>query len=151
MPIGQDGELGPSSALTVTGPAADLTGQFNMNGIAASPDGKMLIVAHTADATIYTVDPMTGASASIAGANLPNVDGILLEAGRLWAVQNFSNQVTELKLSQDLSSATVEKVYTNSAFQTPTTVARHGDLLAVANSKFATPGATSFEVVTFDR
>ena len=94
---------------------------------------------------------MTGASDAIAGANLPNVDGILFEAGRLWAVQNFSNQVTELKLSEDLSSATVEKVYTNDAFQTPTTIARHGDLLAVANSKFATPGASTFEVVTFDR
>ena len=39
VPVGPDGSLGSASALTVTGPAADLTGQFNMNGIAASPDG----------------------------------------------------------------------------------------------------------------
>ena len=58
-------------------------GAFNVNGIAATPDGSTLIVAHTADETVYTVNPSTGASAAIAGADLPNVDGILLEAGRL--------------------------------------------------------------------
>jgi hypothetical protein len=100
------------------------------------------------------VNPVSGASAAIAGANVPNVDGILLEAGRLWAVQNLNNQVTELRLSPDLSSATVERVITNDAFEVPTTIARDGSRLAVVNAKFDTgfpPAATSFEVVTFDR
>jgi hypothetical protein len=68
-------------------------------------------------------------------------------------VQNFSNQVTELRLSSDLSSATVEGIITSSLFQVPTTVARHGSRLALVNAKFDTglpPSATSFEVVTVD-
>ena len=69
---------------------------------------------------------------------MPNVDGILLEAGRLWAVQNASNQIAELQLSADLSSATVVKVITDEAFQTPTTVARWGNRLAAVNAKFDT-------------
>jgi sugar lactone lactonase YvrE len=142
------------TTLDLTGPAANLTGGFNLNGIAASRSGRTLIVSHSADATLYTVNPATGESAPIAGANLPNVDGILFQAGRLWAVQNASNQVTELKLSSDLSTATVKRVYTNPAFETPTAIARSGNLLAVVNAKFDTgnpPTATQYEVVVFPR
>jgi sugar lactone lactonase YvrE len=152
--IGADGSIGTPSRLTVTGPAAHISGAFNINGIDAPADGKTLVVAHSGDGTLYTVNPATGASAAIAGADVPNVDGILLEAGRLWAVQNFSNQVTELKLSSDLASATVERVITNPNFQIPTTVARDGRRLAVVNAKFDTgfpPTATSFEVVVVKR
>ena len=158
VPIGADGSIGAPSTLVVKGLAADLTGAFNMNGIAATPDGKTLIVAHTGDRTLYTVDPATGDSAIIAGPDgltvkVPDVDGILLEAGRLWAVQNFSNQVTALRLSPDLSSATVDGVITNKRFEVPTTVARDSSRLAVVNAKFDTgfpPTATSFEVVIVD-
>ena len=159
VPIAADGSVGAFSTLTVTGPAAHLSAAFNMNGIAASPDVSRLIVAHSGDATLYTVNPATGASAPIAGANLPTVDGILYEAGRLWAVQNGSDgvtgyKITELRLSAALSSATVVKVTTDSAFQTPTTVARWGNRLAAVNAKFDTgfpPTATSFEVVVVRR
>jgi sugar lactone lactonase YvrE len=154
VPIGRGGSVGPASTLVVSGPAAHLSGAFNMNGIAATPNGKTLIVAHSGDGTIYTVNPRTGASAGIAGADVPNVDGILFEAGRVWAVQNFSNQVTALRLNHDLSAATVERVITNPAFEIPTTVARFGERLAVIQAKFDTgfpPTATSYEVVVVDR
>ena len=68
----------------------------------------------------------------------------------MWAVQNFSNQVTALRLSPDLSSATVQRVITSGDFEIPTTVARDGNRLAIVNAKFDTgfpPTATSFEVV----
>ncbi|HEX6234792.1 MAG TPA: hypothetical protein VFZ63_16810 [Jiangellaceae bacterium] len=154
VPIAPDGSVGAASTLVLTGPAANLSGDFNLNGIAATPNGKTLIVAHSSDETLYTVDPATGASAPIAGAELPAVDGILLEAGRVWAVQNFLNQVTELRLSPDLSSATVENVITHPAFQVPTTIARHGSRLALVNAKFDTgvpPTAGQHEVVVVDR
>ena len=153
VPISAGGSIGTPSTLVVTGPAAHLSGDFNMNGIAATPNGRTLIVAHSGDGALYTVDPDTGASAAIAGADVPNVDGILFEAGRLWAVQNFSNQVTELRLSPDLSSATVERIITSPLFQIPTTVARHGSRLALVNAKFDTgfpPTASSWEVVIVD-
>jgi sugar lactone lactonase YvrE len=153
VPIGADGSIGAPSKLVVSGPAAHLSGDFNMNGIAATPDGKTLIVAHSGDGTLYTVNPETGASAAIADADVPFVDGILFEAGRLWAVQNSLNQVTELTLSPDLSRATVEGVITSPLFQVPTTVARHGSRLALVNAKFDTgfpPTATSWEAVIVD-
>ncbi len=153
VPIAADGSIGTPSTLVITGPAANISADFNMNGIAATPSGKTLIVAHSGDGTLYTVNPETGASAAIADADVPFVDGILFEAGRLWAVQNFLNQVTELKLSSDLSRATVEGIITSPLFHVPTTVARHGSRLALVNAKFDTgfpPTATSFEVVIVD-
>ena len=154
VPIAPDGSVGAPSTLVVTGPAGNLSGDFNLNGIAATPDGSTLIVAHSGDSTLYTVDPATGASAPIAGVDVPTVDGILLEAGQLWVVQNMLNQVTEFRLSADLSTATVEEVITSPHFQVPTTIARHGDQLAAVNAKFDTgvpPTADQYEVVIVDR
>jgi streptogramin lyase len=157
VPINDDGSVGSFSTLVVTGPAGEAPAGFNMNGIAATPDGSTLLVAHSNNASIYTVNPSTGASALLAG-GLPNVDGILFEAGRIWAVQNFINQITELKVSGNLSSATVARVITNDdvdgAFHVPTTVARFGNVLATVNAHFDTgfpPPPQPFEVVIVGR
>jgi sugar lactone lactonase YvrE len=150
VPIDPHGTPGPARTRTVTGPAADTSGAFNLNGIRATPDGRTLVVAHFAHGAVYTVDPATGTSAPIAGASVPNVDGILLEAGRLWAVQSFDNQVTRIDLAPDLRSGEVEAVLTSDRFQVPTTAARFGHHLAVVNAKFDTgvpPTATRFEIV----
>ena len=104
-------------------------------------------------ATSATVDTRTGVSRAIAGATLPTVDGILYHAGRLYAAQVF-NQITELSLSRDLSTATFETAFTSPYFQNPTTVAAFGDRLIAVNAKYDTgfpPTATTFEVVSVAR
>lgn len=154
VPVSPTGQVGTASTLSLTGPAADLSGPFNLNGIAATPNGTTLIVAHSANAALYTVDPATGTSAAIEGISVPNVDGIVLEAGRLWAVQNFRNQVSRIRLSPDLTSGAVESVITSDAFQVPTTAIRFGNRLALVNAKFDTgvpPTADQFEVVIVER
>jgi sugar lactone lactonase YvrE len=149
VPVSRAGIPGPFRTLELSGPAADTSGEFNLNGIQATPNGKTLIVAHSTTGQLYTVDPTTGASATIAGVSVPNVDGIVLEGRRLWAVQN-SNQVTRIRLAPDLGSGVVEEVITSDLFQTPTTAARFGSRLAVVNAKFDTgipPTADQYEVV----
>jgi sugar lactone lactonase YvrE len=136
IPVGGAGALGPSRTLRVCGPAADLSGEFNLNSIAATANGKTLVVAHSGTGQLYTVDPTSGVSAAIAGVGVPFVDGIVLEAGRLWAVQNFLNQVSRIRLAPDLASGVVEEVITSALFQVPTTAARFGSRLAVVNAKF---------------
>ncbi len=66
-------------------------------GIVATPDGSTLIVAHSGNARLYPVDPSMGASAEISGVSVSNVDGIVLGAGRFWAVQNFNNQISVIR------------------------------------------------------
>jgi sugar lactone lactonase YvrE len=157
VPVSRAGVPGPTfRTLGLSGPAATLIGNgaVNLNGIQATANGKTLIVAHSANAQLYTVDPATGSSATIAGVSVPNVDGIVLEAGRLWAVQNFSNQIARIRLAPDLTSGVVEEVITSQLFQVPTTAARFGSRLAVVNAKFDTgipPTADQYEVILVDR
>jgi sugar lactone lactonase YvrE len=149
VPMSRAGELGPFRTLAVKGPAADTSGEFNLNGIRATAGGKTLIVAHSANGTLHTVDTRTGESATIAGISVPSVDGIVLQGRRLWAVQN-SNRVTRIQLSRRLRAGVVERVITSERFQVPTTATRHGKWLAVVNAKFDTglpPTADQYEVV----
>ncbi|UVJ39048.1 hypothetical protein [Arthrobacter sp. CJ23] len=147
VPVGQHGELGDVETLTLSGPAANTSSAFNLNGIAAAAGGSTLIVAHSGNGALYTVDPATGASAAIAGVSVPFVDGITVQGSTLWAVQNGLNQVSRFTLAPDLSSGVMQGVIESADFQTPTTAALLGNTLAVVNAKFFTPGATEFEVV----
>ena len=149
VPVEKHGTLGTFKTLQVTGPAAQLNGQFNLNGIRAADHGRVLIVAHSGTGALYTVDPGTGASAAIAGISVPSVDGIELSGKTLWAVQN-TNQITRIRLSPDLTTGTIEKVITSPDFETPTTAARFGNTLAVVQAKFDTgfpPTAATYDVV----
>ena len=153
VPVSEAGVLGSFVTLQLTGPAAEISGQFNLNGIQATPNGKTLIVAHSTNGELYTVDPVTGASATIDGVSVPSVDGIVLLGKRLWAVQN-SNQVTRVQLSPHLTSGVIEEVIITDLFQVPATAARFGSRLAVVNAKFDTgfpPRADEWEVVVIDR
>ena len=49
VPISRAGVPGPFHTLGLSGPAADTGGEFNLNGIQATPNGKTLIVAHSAN------------------------------------------------------------------------------------------------------
>jgi sugar lactone lactonase YvrE len=149
VPINNKGEPGTFREVPLTGPATELPGPFNLNGIAAVDGGRTLIVSHSANGALYTVNPETGASADIADVSVPTVDGIVVSGRRLWAVQN-SNQITRILLNDDLTAGTVEKVIISDLFQVPTTAARFGNRLAVVNAKFDTgipPTADQYEVV----
>jgi hypothetical protein len=149
VPIDKRGTPGEFQTLQLSGPAADTSGDFNLNGIRAADQGRTLIVGHSGNAALYTVDPDTGASATIAGISV-GVDGIELSGKTLWAVEPFTNQVTRIRLNSDLTAGTVEDVITSELLQTPSTAAWFGNILAVVNAKFDTgfpPTADQYEVV----
>lgn len=151
VPVGRHGRLGELKTLTLSGPAAELPGAFNINGIAAADDGRALIVAHSGFGKLFTINPETGGSAVIAGVDVPNVDGLVVRGNQLWAVQNFINQISRIRLAEDLSSGEVRDVITSNKFKVPTTAAlfstRSGSILAAVNAKFMDTTATEYEVV----
>ena len=147
VPVSDSGELGDVVTLPLSGPAADTSSQFNLNGIASAKGGRVLFVAHSGNGEVYTVNPGTGTSALVRGVSVPNVDGILVQGQRLWAVQNFSNQISRIDLSNNFSSGVIEDVITSDDFQVPATAALFGNTLAAVNAKFDEPEATVFEVV----
>jgi sugar lactone lactonase YvrE len=151
VPVGDCGELGDSDdvkTLKVSGKAAKplKEGEFGFNGIASTEDGDTLIVAHTAQQALYTVDPETGKSDKIDGPDLEFIDGILVKGHTVWAVQNMANQISRLELSRDLESFKVEDAIKSKHFDIPTTVAKFGDTLAAVNAKFGRQ-ADRYEVV----
>lgn len=155
VPFLPGGVLGTPEVLTLTGPGAAVVGPFNLNGIDATPDGKTLIVMHSALASLFTVDPMTGVTSPIdVGGPLPNGDGILLDGPRLYVVQNFLNQISEIRLAPDLAGGTVVDVLT-ADFRIPTTVARHGNQLAAVNARFDLgipgPATADYDVTLLSR
>ena len=142
---------GSVRTLVVTGPAGTITGFPNLNGIAATANGHHLVVAHSQLGTLFTVDPVTGASSLVTGVAVPTVDGILLDGGRLYANEIGLNQIAQINLSPDLSSGFVEAAITSPDFEVPTTTAAFGDRLVTVNAKYDTgfpPTATTFEVIT---
>jgi hypothetical protein len=71
VPVSRAGVPKPFRTLALSGPAADTSGEFNLNGIQAVRGGETLIVAHSTNAQLYTVDPTSWASATIAGISVP--------------------------------------------------------------------------------
>jgi len=150
IPVDDDGDLGSVRTLALKGPAADTSKQFNLNGIAYSRDARRLVVAHSGNAALYTVSPRTGASTEITGVKVPNVDGILVKGDTVWAVQNFSNQISRLRVNFHESTSKLREVIKSAHFNIPTTAALFDDTLAAVNAKFNVPNAKTFEVVTVD-
>jgi len=164
IPIGPGGALGAGETIALSGPAATVVpGAFNLNGIDATPDGKRLIVNHTALGALSTVDPSNGASEAIdvAGLVAGTPDGLLLDGRTLWVVENFANTLVGVTLSPDLSHGAITTTITSPSFHVPTTVARQGDRLALVNSRFdlglpppigpGQPPGTTFDVVVVRR
>lgn len=150
VPVDDDGELGDVRTLALKGPAAELSGDFNLNGIAYSRDARRLVVAHSANQALYTVSPRTGASKEIDGITVPNADGLVVKDSVVWVVQNFLNQVSRIRVNFHESTGTVREVITSPDFNVPTTAALFDDSLAVVNAKFGVAKATTFEAVVVD-
>jgi sugar lactone lactonase YvrE len=111
VPVSKRGEVGAARTIALSGPAAAFVPGFNLNGIAATADGRALIVVNSAKGELYTIDPATGASALIdlGGASVLTGDGILLEGRTLYVLQNGGggaapNQIAVIRLNRALTA-----------------------------------------------
>ena len=128
---------------------------FNANGIAATPNGKTLIIVNSTEGALYQVNPETGVATRIdlGGDNVQRGDGLLLQGKTLYVVQNTLNQIAVVELSPDFSSGTIVNIITDPDFQVPTTVAKFGNSLYAVNARFGTPPTpdTTYTVVRVPR
>lgn len=149
--LSTNGAPGALTTIPLTGEYEHVAGQFNLNGIVATPSGEMLIAVQSFARKLLLIDPSTGAATPIdtGGYDLANGDGLLLQASTLYVVQNRSNKVAVFTLSADLRTATFVEAITDADFDVPTTIDRAGDRLYVVNARFgtATPEDQSYHVV----
>jgi sugar lactone lactonase YvrE len=152
--------LGPGGTPTGEVETVPLSGDwqqvagFNANGVAATPDGRTLLVVNSTTGFLYNVDPGTGEAVAIdtGDAVLTSGDGMLLDGRTLRVVRNSLNEVVELQLSPDFLSATLVDTLTDPDFDVPTTIALHGSRLYAVNARFGTPPtpATEYDIVLVD-
>jgi sugar lactone lactonase YvrE len=153
-------DLGKRGALPADARALKLTGDFaidadpatlELNGITATRNGKRLIAVQTRTGQLFSIDPATGATKQIALVGTDALefgDGLLLHGKKLYVVRNRANRVATLRVSRDLSTATLKREVTRPEFVVPTTIARHGSRLYVVNAKFGQPNPdNSYQVV----
>jgi sugar lactone lactonase YvrE len=144
------GVPGPVRTLELSGPAAGRPGVFTINDIVSTPSGGTLFVAPATLGKLCRINPITGASEVVAGVDVPEADGLVLDGRQLWAVQSFRNQISRWRLSDDLSSGTLDKVITDPLFRVPLTAVKFGNRLAVVNSHLDTgypPTSPTYEVL----
>jgi sugar lactone lactonase YvrE len=146
LPLGPNGRPGPASAVTtvtLTGDYRHVAGQFNLNGIDATPNGKTLVVVQSVNGKLFTVTPagVTDEIELAANESVPNGDGILLDGKTLYVVQNRLNQVARIALSAKLRSGRVVTRVGKPPLDldVPTTIAEQGSRLYAVNARFGTP------------
>ena len=141
LPLGSDGSLpAPDAAITIrlSGDFTMVQG-FNSNGIVANGNGTKLIIGNTEGATLYSVDAATGVATKInVGGLVPNNDGLVLRGNKLYVVQNFSQQISVIKLNSSWDSGVVTDIITDIPnYIEPTTAAIKGNMIYAVNSKFS--------------
>jgi hypothetical protein len=156
--LGPGGRLLDQSAvekIPLSGEFGFVPGEFNANGIEATPNGKSLIVVNSTLGTLYHVDPDTGEATEIdlGGESVTSGDGILLQGKTLYVVRNQLNQIAVFQLSPDLSSGTLIDTVTDDNFDVPTTLAHFGSRLYAVNARFGTPPTptTEYSIVQVGR
>lgn len=142
------------ATISLGGDFVFVPGDFNGNGVVATPNGVTLIVAGSAARELYTVDPATGHATLIdLGGATVRGDGLVLIGRTLYVNEGGINQVTVIELSADLSSGTIVDALTSDGYNVPTTSAAFGSSLYSVNAKFGTPPlpTTPYEIVRVTR
>ncbi len=111
---------------------------INLNGIAASEDGRYLVTVKSNTGELYRINPGTEEVSLIdtGGADLTNGDGILLDGQTLYVVRNRQELIVPIELSEDFSSGVASESFTDESFMFPTTIAKVGDRLLAVNAQF---------------
>jgi sugar lactone lactonase YvrE len=151
IPIGPTGDLGNAQTMTLGGDYAHVAGAFNLNGIDATPSGKMLVAVQTVNGRLYRIDPASGVAKliSLGAESVPNGDGILLTGKTLYVVQNQLNQVAVIARESSFASGRVITRLSDPDFSVPTTIDDFGKRLYAVNARFGVPSpdTAAYQVV----
>jgi len=141
VPIGPTGALGDAQTIALGGDYAHVDGEFNLNGIDATPSGKTLVAVQSVGGKLYRIDPTSGVARTISlgTESVPNGDGILLAGNTLYVVQNQLNRVAVIALGLGLSNGRVVTRLTDADFSVPTTIDDFGRSLYAVNARFGQP------------
>jgi hypothetical protein len=142
LPLSKNGGI-PADANAAT--AIPLSGDWAAggdsaaNGIAATPNGKTLLVGHSGLSKIFRVDPATGhADEIILDPPLPDgfIDAIVLHEDTLFILSPFPEGVHVVTLSEDMLSGVITDFITDPDLDGSASGAIFGDSLYVNNARY---------------
>ena len=130
---------GTPEAISVAPEIVYQAGAFNVNGIVALDDHRLLVV-QSSNGALFRIDLDRGGRQiqQVAVDPLLGGDGMLLDRGRLVVVQGSPAQLTFVDLDRRASRGTVVGHLTDPTLRGPSTVARVRDRFVVVNADFAT-------------
>lgn len=120
-------------------------GGFNLNGISASDDGRVLLTVQSNTGVLWRIDVATQevTAVDLGGGSLTTGDGLLLDGTTLYAVRNEPGLVARIELSDDLRQGEVVEEITDDSFAFPTTIAEQGGRIYVVNSQLDRPPSST--------
>lgn len=143
VPTNATADMALEPWISFNGTALEYTPGNNLNGIAATADGRYLIVVQMAAGRLFRIDTRTKEVTRIdAGTeDLTLGDGLILKGQRLYLVRQGAVELVALDLSPDLLTARVVKRIKPKEIAWPATMALVGDRLIIANSQLNTRGS----------
>ncbi len=157
LPLGRHGKLPDASAIVRLPLSGDYVhgDGFNLNGIAATPNGRALLAVQSSTGLLFRINRHTGVATTVdlGGYALTNGDGLLVLGRKLHVVQNRLNQVAVFTLNRRGTSGSLRATLTSPDFDVPTTVAASGRSLYLPNARFgiADPDAATYTAVRVRR
>ena len=149
VPIARDGSLGDLVTIPITG-ALVYTAGFNANGIAATRDGRTLVIVKSNDGRLFTSDTAGVTKEITLDHRLRTATASCSRASRVWVVRNQLNQVVEVKLDRSFSAGRTGQVLTDRRLDIPTTIAPFGKALYAVNARFNRPDTSNDDIVRLE-
>ena len=149
---GKIGELEPWLQFAGT-PLEYTTPGANLNGIAATADGRSLIVVQMNKGLLFRIDTADKkvTPIDIGGESVATGDGLVLDQRRLYVVRQGEQEIVTIDLAADLASGKVVSRFKDPALMWPATAVKVGDRLLVVNTQFNKRGSkdpvTPFSIV----
>ena len=120
------------------GTPAEYEEGFNLNGIAATADGRYLITVNSGTGQLFRIDTTSKevVEIEIGDADLTNGDGLLLDGQTLYVLRNQNELIVPVQLGADYSSGEAGEGFTDESLMYPTTAAFQDGRLLTVNSQF---------------
>ena len=125
--------------IEMTGFEMDPAG-FNANGLVGDFDGKQLVIVNITTGVLYLVNTETGAASPVAIQGdeelFPDGDGLYMDGRTLYIIQNFTQKIAVVELSEDLTQGTFVKNLVSNDFAIPTSIIGFGNCIYAINTYY---------------
>lgn len=110
----------------------------NLNGVAATPDGRSLLVGQMNKGLLFRIDLAAKQVTPIdmGGETLPGADGLILRGDRLYVIRQPAAEIATVRLAPDLASGKVLARNQTPGLLWPATGVIVGNELVAVNSQF---------------